>query len=252
MGLTIKTRLLAALYGQEKPLSAVQLSHMIGEKWDSCSSILKRLCDDDVLERVAGAGPRGGWGYSVKKRKDSPELPAPPARRRKRMPVNGELVRIIATGEIGQVCVPVYSLRDFRVRYDDKVSNNLQPEDVEYLGESGADVLENENGGWIARNGAFLGAFQFGGHEQVAYDFFEHGGLDAENAGWIKLTTNSTHGRWRLWSGQRRVADSPVGRDIKPNTAQRRTLELWAEAGWDEDDTRERKTAIGHYLGWAK
>ena len=49
-------------------LSAYQIATALGypEKLGSISTLLKRLCDTNVLSRQDGLGPRGGFGYFTK------------------------------------------------------------------------------------------------------------------------------------------------------------------------------------------
>jgi DNA-binding MarR family transcriptional regulator len=50
-------------------MTATQLGKITGLKLESLSSVLKKMVDAGLLERVGGFGPRGGYGYTVVKEK---------------------------------------------------------------------------------------------------------------------------------------------------------------------------------------
>jgi len=60
---------LDAFDGEQITMTATQLGKITGLKLESLSSVLKKMVDAGLLERVGGFGPRGGYGYTVVKEK---------------------------------------------------------------------------------------------------------------------------------------------------------------------------------------
>lgn len=47
-------------------ITATDLSRQLGVRLSSLSSLLKKMCDDGMLERLPDYGPKKGYGYRLK------------------------------------------------------------------------------------------------------------------------------------------------------------------------------------------
>lgn len=61
-GTTIKSRVLALLESGEI-LTATEAAHRTGSHWSTTSSLLYRLCQQGVCDRIPCYGPLRGYGY---------------------------------------------------------------------------------------------------------------------------------------------------------------------------------------------
>lgn len=67
MKLTMRESVLIYLSSStSEPHTATQLAKILNVNLASLSSVLKKMTDDDELQRVDGHGPRGGYGYVVR------------------------------------------------------------------------------------------------------------------------------------------------------------------------------------------
>ena len=46
--------------------TAAEIARCLGLNLASVSSLLKKMCDELVLDRLSGVGPRGGFGYGLR------------------------------------------------------------------------------------------------------------------------------------------------------------------------------------------
>ena len=65
-GTTIKSRVLALLE-DGKVLTATEAAHQTGSRWSTTSSLLYRLMQDGVVDRIPNFGPLKGYGYFLRK-----------------------------------------------------------------------------------------------------------------------------------------------------------------------------------------
>lgn len=68
-GTTIKGRVLALLE-DELVLTAVEAAHRTGSHWSTTSSLLYKLMQKGVVDRIPNFGPLKGYGYFLSKRRD--------------------------------------------------------------------------------------------------------------------------------------------------------------------------------------
>lgn len=66
MKVTMRESVLNYLSSTGQTCTATVLSQVLNLNLASLSSVLKKMTDEQELQRVDGHGPRGGYGYAVR------------------------------------------------------------------------------------------------------------------------------------------------------------------------------------------
>lgn len=67
--MTMQERVLQLLPFFSGPVTASHIARCLSVKLSSVSSLLKKMTDEGLLERIENTGPRGGYGYSIVRNK---------------------------------------------------------------------------------------------------------------------------------------------------------------------------------------
>jgi hypothetical protein len=74
--ITIRDHVLLFLKGG-KIMTATQVGDRCGRKWSSTSSIMKKMFDECILDRIPNYGPLKGYGYFLKRESEKVGRVAP-------------------------------------------------------------------------------------------------------------------------------------------------------------------------------